>query len=195
MLSRHPMSEKTSHDRVLAQLLQERNNLATGVPTNGVQGDLMALAQEEGHVFDHEPGMPRYSHGHEARAEFTPHAETYAEAKYPVFLETQHANQATYRPSENELNSNAESNLYRSWPLYTPAQPHDWMLHKKDKRTQTFGDVDEFEFTMQPHSNQAGRMNLSTQDVARQQDSLDMMKALRKMEFEGLKEKDRLSDA
>ena len=42
---------------------------------------------EEGHVFDHEPGMSDYHHGREHHPESDHHAEYYADAHYPVFLE------------------------------------------------------------------------------------------------------------
>ena len=42
---------------------------------------------EEGHVFDHEPGMVDYHHDRHP-SEFEHHQEYYAEARYPVFLET-----------------------------------------------------------------------------------------------------------
>ena len=83
MLSHHPMAESTHHDRSLAELVRERHN-AMAAPTK--QGSMMNLS-EEGHVFDHEPGMADYHHDHLHHPEEMEHIEYYAEAKYPVFLD------------------------------------------------------------------------------------------------------------
>ena len=68
MLSRHPMSEMTHHGRSLAELVNERNGLVDQTQT----GEMMNLS-EEGHVFDHEPGMVDYHHDKYVNPEFEHH--------------------------------------------------------------------------------------------------------------------------
>ena len=79
------MAEPTHHDRTLAELVHERNAMANN-PT--IDGHMMNLAErhsEEGHVFDHEPGMVDYHHDHREDPEYGHHQEYYAEASFPVF--------------------------------------------------------------------------------------------------------------
>ena len=58
MLGRNPMTEETHHDRTLAELVHERNIMANNPAMN------LAESHEEGHVFDHEPGMADFQHEH-----------------------------------------------------------------------------------------------------------------------------------
>ena len=83
MLSRHPMAEETHHDRTLAELVHERNIMANNPAMN------LAESHEEGHMFDHEPGMPDY-HRHTRSPEYDHHEERYAEAGFPVYKQLEH---------------------------------------------------------------------------------------------------------
>ena len=72
MLARHPTEELTHHDRTLAQLVHERNAYLT--ENTALDGNMMMnLSEEEGHVFDHEPGMTDYHHGIERLPEDVAH--------------------------------------------------------------------------------------------------------------------------
>ena len=85
MLSRHPMEPQTHHDRTLADLVSERNNLANQVS----EDQLLSLKSEEGHVFDHEPGYSDYHFDHHRQHEYDRHAEYYDKAQYSMYLEQQ----------------------------------------------------------------------------------------------------------
>ena len=47
----------------------------------------MMVLSEEGHVFDHEPGMTDYHRDSHRYPEYEAHEEYYADAHYPVFLD------------------------------------------------------------------------------------------------------------
>ena len=80
------MAEYTHHDRTLAELVAERNAMASNSAMNLASTATSANGNlEEGHVFDHEPGMADYHHDHRASPEYTHHQEYYAEASYPVY--------------------------------------------------------------------------------------------------------------
>ena len=188
------MAEATHHDRSLADLIAERNSLLSSPPTK--QGQMINLSEEEGHVFDHEPGMQDWHHDKYSHPEETAfhHQEYYAEARYPVFLDHQEEHDPYYYRDEyappvdehhynSELND-TESNLYHSWPQYSPMVPHDWMLHKKEKKSHSFTDFDEFEFAMQENSSTLGQ----------EEDGLDFVSGLRRMSFEGLTDHDKIPD-
>ena len=88
MLSRHPMAEYTHHDRTLAELVAERNAFSSSNPAMNLASTATSANSsnlEEGHVFDHEPGMADYHHDHRKSPEYSHHEEYYAEASYPVY--------------------------------------------------------------------------------------------------------------
>ena len=97
----------------------------------------LSQGEEEGHVFDHEPGMADYHHGYEHVPENIPHHEYYVGSPYPVFLDSSQ--------SDNSAYNNYQANLYRSWPSYSPYVTHDQELHSKQNKKRTFDDFDEFE--------------------------------------------------
>ena len=142
MLARNPMEPATQHDRTLAELIQERNNYVDHTNRSPLAAHMMNLSEEEGHVFDHEPGMSDYHHEHmHEHDEHTRHQEYYAGAHSPVNLE--------HDPSySNHVERNdAEANpLYHAWAYYQPQQSHDWMLHTREAKSRTFDDFDELEF-------------------------------------------------
>ena len=51
------MAEMTHHDHSLAELVNERHEMVNRAPN----GQMLNMA-DEGHVFDHEPGMTDYHH-------------------------------------------------------------------------------------------------------------------------------------
>ena len=133
----------------LAELVAERNALANSNPAmmNLASTTTAAAANnvEEGHVFDHEPGMADYHHDHRDSPEYTHHDEYYAQASYPVY----HQQNLEYRGDHyapahhsSERRHHEEANMYRSLPLYSPIVPHDWELKHKEKRKHTFDDYD-----------------------------------------------------
>lgn len=190
MLSRHPMAEQTHHDRALADLVHERNNLV------GYPGMYLAASTEEGHVFDHEPGMADYHHDHRQEPEFRRHDEYFAESTYPVYQELEY-NQH-YRESYDSMQ---DSNMYRSFPAYSPIASHDWELTHKPKKSHSFDDIDEFE-TFHHYVNsdvngleQHGEPAYYEQHYTSaprhhgvEEDGLDFVSGLRRMSFEGLKD-------
>ena len=167
MLARHPLAESTHHDRTVAQFVHERNSYLD--PATAVRGQMMSLAasEEEGHVFDHEPGMSDYHHGHEHSDEWHRHSEYYEKVPYPVFLDhvpekTENSqphhsrHEGSYYDPYYLVDNDTESNLYRTYATYSPIVPHDWMLHKKDEKKRSFSDFDEFEFTSQSNGSHSG---------------------------------------
>jgi len=71
--------------------------------------------------------------------------------------------------------------MYHSWPVYSPYVPHDWELRKKEPKRHTFSDYDEFE------------QNPTQLNSAPEEDGLDFVSGLRRMSFEGLKDRDRVT--
>ena len=166
MLANHPMTEQTQHMRALNELIHERN--LVGQPTS-MHGSMMNLAEavsqssnlaETGHVFDHEPGYADYHHGHQHHAEEDEHAEYYGDARYPLFNLEEDAIPDIFQTAKDDhyhhgmtdhrfhhyddyqhyhMNE-AESNLYHSWPVYSPVVSHDWTLHHKPKRVHGYSD-------------------------------------------------------
>jgi len=68
----------------------------------------------------------------------------------------------------------AESNLYHSWPVYSPISSHEWQLeHEPGRIHETFSR--EFDHPANKISS----------------DNLDFLQGLRRMEFEGLNKHDR----
>jgi len=185
------MAESTHHDRTLAELVNERNNMIhSTVPTNHMAA--------EGHVFDHEPGYADYHHDEEPHHDdYFDHQVIYGEAQYALFLDHQNAygydhgydygyegaygeDEYGYHSSDhNEADANP---LYHGgWPTYSPIAPHDWMLHTKESKTRSFDDFSEAEFDLN-----------GTNQV---EDGLDFVQGLRRMSFEGLKDKDRATES
>ena len=181
MLARHPMEPATTHDRTLAELVQQRTNYIDYRNDSPLKDHLMnlseSLSEEEGHVFDHEPGMSSYHHDRMVNPEHTPHLEYYAGAQRPVSLEHDPSNYGR----RTERNAAEANPLYHAWAYYQPQQSHDWMLHTREGKTHTFGDFDEFEF-----KNGAGENGIEA-------DSLDFVQGLRRMSFEGLTDRDRVT--
>lgn len=169
----------TNHDLALSELLRQRNVLINDTD----RGSMRALS-EEGHVFDHEPGMPDYHHDH---PQFELHedledseAHYYAdhEARYPVFLEHNFGSYEDYQPNDTE------SNLYHSWTQYTPVVAHDWEQKKRQPKPRVYDEFEEYQG--HEYTNE-----VDTEDSA---SKLDFVAGLRRMSFEGLKEKDRVDE-
>jgi len=164
-------------------------------------GTMMNLAEaanlaETGHVFDHEPGYADYHHGYEHHDEYQEHAEFYGDARYPLFNLQAEGNPHLFPYDEYEqyghFNTNqaqeveaefqryhmneTESNLYHSWPAYTPVVSHDWQLKHNPHRVHDITAAEESQF---------GALN----EI--QEDSLDIIAGLRRMDFEGLKQADK----
>ena len=169
----------TQHDRTLAELVRERSNYVDHTNDSPLAAHIMNLSEEEGHVFDHEPGMSDYHHDHLHNPEHTRHQEYYAEAHYPVNLEH---DPSDYNHQLHTERNDAEANpLYHAWAYYQPQQSHDWMLHTRENTKHTFDDLDEFEFR-----NGADENGIEA-------DSLDFLGGLRRMSFEGLTDHDRVT--
>ena len=160
MLANHPMAEQTAYMKTLNELVQERNFVGQPTNTYGSMMNLAEAANlaETGHVFDHEPGYADYHHGMEHHDEYAEHAEFYGDARYPLFnLQAQNpvagmgGNPDIFRSAQerhyghprtdedhhaymayqaHHMNE-AESNLYHSWPVYSPIASHEWTLHHK----------------------------------------------------------------
>ena len=158
-------------------------------------------------MFDHEAGYADYHRGRDRWPEYEAHQETYATSYYPaVNLET--------AENESELND-TESNLYHSWPVYSPYVSHDWMLkHKHNKKAKkhadTFDDVaDDFSLGNQLYENavtfddQLEKDIFQTEEVSEQTEvaefpddkkfEFDILPGLRRMDFEGLTDNDRVT--
>jgi len=83
MLQHNPMNEGTTHhDLALADLVRERQTMFD----DHLRGSRKLLS-EEGHVFDHEPGIPDYNRDHPQFEDSEAHYYAEHEARYPVFLE------------------------------------------------------------------------------------------------------------
>ena len=181
MLARNPMEPATTHDRTLAELVQQRTNYIDYTNDSPLKAYMMNLSEnlseEEGHVFDHEPGMSSYHHDRMVNPEHTPHLEYYAGAQRPVSLEHDPSNYGR----RTERNAAEANPLYHAWAYYQPQQSHDWMLHTREPTKHTFGDFDEFEF-----KNEVGENGIEA-------DSLDFVQGLRRMSFEGLTDRDRVT--
>ena len=172
------MEPATTHDLTLAELVQQRNNYIDYTKNDSALLNLSEkLSEEEGHVFDHEPGMSSYHHDRMVNPEHTPHLEYYAGAQRPVTLEHDPSNHGR----RTERNAAEANPLYHAWAYYQPQQSHDWMLHTREGKTHTFDDFAEFEF-----KNGADENGIEA-------DSLDFVQGLRRMSFEGLTDRDRVT--
>ena len=66
----------TTYDNTLAALVAERNSMVNRIPAMNLE------ASEEGHVFDHEPGMTDYHHDYVRVPDVPAHYHThYAEPR------------------------------------------------------------------------------------------------------------------
>lgn len=131
------------------------------------------VLSEEGHMYDHEPGRADYHEDHLYNPEFEAHQEYYAKAHYPVFLEHDAADEHMMHNGEE---NDTESNLYHSWPIYTPIVSH-------------YQDEDEYD-----HRRNGAKPATATEAKKAEVGKLDFVAGLRRMSFEGLKDKDRATD-